>query len=858
MLDPQFREFEGRTEWKTEKMAKRDAAFEAYAKLYYAGLVNDNLLPAHVSDYENVLEVDKRPGLVQVPSPSSPWAGIAAAWQTTNRFYQSIVEITSSKAQAPVFPQMVMVLPFPLPCDISFPLYWNEDTTLTASLSCSTAKFDPNLLKLAGTTTHILLSSIFASRMVAECMDFSCLFLPKLNKMSVASIKKWCESVKGTMSAAELTSYDADTLEELGMVRCLSKYLQYKRPLVAEKCVYTKRVVEDSANDDNNTDEDIDAEEELHFEGPAWPKRTDFLHPVQNTEVAKKMHTSRRCHPVSESHVDKLPTKYARFAQFIPSILHNIGNHLIAQELKQTILTSIAFNGLDLILTAISASAARERTNYQRLEFYGDCQLKLHTSLQLAATNPMWHEDLLSRHKDAIVSNTRLSRAAVETGLHRFILLKVFTGARWRPFYNSDHLGAGEPESTRDISTKVLADVVESLIGAATVDGGHEKTLKCLQIFLPDVKWDTYESRIQKLYDDAEPDIPNTPMSTLKQIEGIVGYEFTKKSLLLAAFTHPSCPTPGLTYQRLEFIGDSVLDSIVVRALFESPKKFPHYQMHLMRSALVNADFLAFLAMNTSTDVLRGEISSVSPARNGRNNTATVTTETTVHHVALWQHMRHSHSRDFLQPQRRASKRFERYRVDIANALDTSRTYPWTLLSHVGAGKFFSDLIESVLGAILIDSRGSMDACHAFLERVGLMKYLRRVLHEDIDVMHPKERLGVIAGKRNLKVLYLPERVRPEDDGEEVNGDRDGDARRWKCLVRVGGEDVAQADGAISRLEAESKAAEAAIATMQMAHVHIADEPVGLPEDDGEENGEVVPEPDGEDGETECGIYVLV
>lgn len=280
--------------------------------------------------------------------------------------------------------------------------------------------------------------------------------------------------------------------------------------------------------------------------------------------------------------------------------------------------------------------------------------------------------------------------------------------------------------------------------------------------------------------------------------------------------------------------------------------------MHLMRSALVNADFLAFLAMNTSTDVLRGEISSVSPARNGRNNTATVTTETTVHHVALWQHMRHSHSRDFLQPQRRASKRFERYRVDIANALDTSRTYPWTLLSHVGAGKFFSDLIESVLGAILIDSRGSMDACHAFLERVGLMKYLRRVLHEDIDVMHPKERLGVIAGKRNLKVLYLPERVRPEDDGEEVNGDRDGDARRWKCLVRVGGEDVAQADGAISRLEAESKAAEAAIATMQMAHVHIADEPVGLPEDDGEENGEVVPEPDGEDGETECGIYVLV
>src|SRR4051794_2107149 len=46
-LDPSLREVNAKSYWRSEKMAKRDASFQAYMMLYNAGLVNDNLMPIH-------------------------------------------------------------------------------------------------------------------------------------------------------------------------------------------------------------------------------------------------------------------------------------------------------------------------------------------------------------------------------------------------------------------------------------------------------------------------------------------------------------------------------------------------------------------------------------------------------------------------------------------------------------------------------------------------------------------------------------------------------------------------------------------------------------------------------------------
>jgi dsRNA-specific ribonuclease len=81
--------------------------------------------------------------------------------------------------------------------------------------------------------------------------------------------------------------------------------------------------------------------------------------------------------------------------------------------------------------------------------------------VQLIATYPLWHEGYLSAKKDRLISNSRLSRAAIEAGLDSFIVTKPFTGNKWRPIYIEDILETNSDTSRRELSTKVLADVVE-------------------------------------------------------------------------------------------------------------------------------------------------------------------------------------------------------------------------------------------------------------------------------------------------------------------------------------------------------------------------------------------------------------
>ena len=69
---------------------------------------------------------------------------------------------------------------------------------------------------------------------------------------------------------------------------------------------------------------------------------------------------------------------------------------------------------------------------------------------------------LVSHKKDHIVSNSSLATAAMRVGLDRFIITKPFTGQKWRPLYQG-RLVANQPEQSREMSTKILADVVEAL-----------------------------------------------------------------------------------------------------------------------------------------------------------------------------------------------------------------------------------------------------------------------------------------------------------------------------------------------------------------------------------------------------------
>ena len=84
-------------------------------------------------------------------------------------------------------------------------------------------------------------------------------------------------------------------------------------------------------------------------------------------------------------------------------------------------------------------------------------------------------------------------------------------------------------------------------------------------------------------------------MKSLKKLEERLGYTFHDKPLILEALTHKSCKEP-YNNERLEFLGDAVLDLIVAEYLY---KKFPDVNegdLSKLRASLVNEKGFHLLA----------------------------------------------------------------------------------------------------------------------------------------------------------------------------------------------------------------------------------------------------------------------
>lgn len=91
----------------------------------------------------------------------------------------------------------------------------------------------------------------------------------------------------------------------------------------------------------------------------------------------------------------------------------------------------------------------------------------------------------------------------------------------------------------------------------------------------------------------------------LNQFEEKAGINFENKALLKQAFTHRSYinenRASGLEHnERLEFLGDAVLELVTTHYLFDHLKESDEGKLTALRSALVNADTCAKVAQNLS------------------------------------------------------------------------------------------------------------------------------------------------------------------------------------------------------------------------------------------------------------------
>ena len=110
----------------------------------------------------------------------------------------------------------------------------------------------------------------------------------------------------------------------------------------------------------------------------------------------------------------------------------------------------------DLAVTALTHRSAAAAHN-ERLEFLGDAVVNCVVAQMLFEAHPRADEGSLSRQRATLVSGRSLARIAAERGV----------GERVR-------FGAGEAKSGGHRRESILADALESIVGAVFVDAGFD------------------------------------------------------------------------------------------------------------------------------------------------------------------------------------------------------------------------------------------------------------------------------------------------------------------------------------------------------------------------------------------------
>lgn len=293
---------------------------------------------------------------------------------------------------------------------------------------------------------------------------------------------------------------------------------------------------------------------------------------------------------------------------------------------------------------------------------------------------------------------------------------------------------------------------MESLIGAAYLHGGFDLGYECIKFFDLGLKWQPLSDRVETMLSRVEK-LDNLPPQ-LADVERMLGYTFKHKLLLIEALTHASheqdLHTPS--YERMEFLGDSVLDMIVTNFLYHAPgKNYSPGHMHLRKSAVVNAHILAYICLSRST-----KIDAAMPGPNGDGHIAV---QPNKHIIYLWQCLLHS-SPKILEDQTNTFARYRRRSVEIENTLSHGNMFPWAELTRLQAPKFLSDMIESLIGAVFLDSHGDIEITHGVVRTLGIMQIVERIVSADVDVLHPVSRLSLWASKHDKELEYSFEKLK--------------------------------------------------------------------------------------------------
>lgn len=456
------------------------------------------------------------------------------------------------------------------------------------------------------------------------------------------------------------------------------------------------------------------------------------------------------------------------FSEFAPHIIHHLETLLLGGEMVERLHRGVRLERVDLVAQALCLPSANPLSNNTRLAFLGDTVLDFLVTGKLFAAHTTWHEGYLSAKRKLLISNAHISKMALQTGLDKFMITKSCQ-ERSSGFPNNADINSGDVGRTRRLSKRAIANVVEALIGTAYLQGKLKIALQCAQVFIPELLEHPTDCSLRMACGRRElGGIPH-----FDTLERLIGYKFHNTTILTEAMTHPSCEQDLATYSygRLAVLGSSVLSMTIVESLYRENEMISGNQLQLLRAATTNKGFLAFLCIDTSLDL---DYHDIQPSglrsrkvRCQRN-------------IPLWSFMRLNHSEivsdreEFLQKHAGTCQA-------IRLALSSGMTYPWQDLANLEANAYFSEIVRSLFGAVYADSNGDIRQCSLLAEKLKILPVMRRLIQGNVDIMHPKNRLGELVGDRS--VVYRPESTRTNNYRYVVlvNGKQIGDAQTASC-----------------------------------------------------------------------------
>uniref|UniRef100_A0A453JVW7 Uncharacterized protein n=1 Tax=Aegilops tauschii subsp. strangulata TaxID=200361 RepID=A0A453JVW7_AEGTS len=353
----------------------------------------------------------------------------------------------------------------------------------------------------------------------------------------------------------------------------------------------------------------------------------------------------------------------------IPSVMYRIQCLLLSARLKDQLgptMQQFAIPALK-ILEAVTTKECQEEFSQESLETLGDSFLKYVATQHLYGKYKLQHEGTLTKMKKNLISNAALCQLACSNNLVGYIQGEEFNPKGWIiPGLGYDMCGNSKISflSSNDmhilrkmsVRSKRIADTVEALIGAYLGAAGEQAAFVFLKSLGLDIEFHSNIPLERKIVLKSEKFI------NVRSLEMILGYEFKDTSLLVEALTHGSYQTAGATacYQRLEFLGDAVLDHLFTIYFYNQYPECTPELLTDLRSASVNNNCYAHAA-----------------AKAGLNK-----------------HILHSS----LQLHGRMAYYFENFKQPF-----TGPSHGWE--AGIGLPKVLGDVIESLAGAIYLDSK---------------------------------------------------------------------------------------------------------------------------------------------------------